>query len=98
MRIPIVDARPRPPSAAIRAVVINSGNANALTGAAGLADVVAVRGAVAGTLQSFVTVGDPIAYVRSDGFNAVVFPEVASHVGELSIHRGQLVWSLGQLE
>jgi len=47
---PIVDARPRLPSAAIRAVVINSGNANALTGAAGLADVIAVRGAVAAAL------------------------------------------------
>ncbi|MEO8553960.1 MAG: bifunctional glutamate N-acetyltransferase/amino-acid acetyltransferase ArgJ, partial [Kofleriaceae bacterium] len=47
---PIVDARPRLPSAAIRAVVVNSGNANALTGAAGLADVVAVRGAVAAAL------------------------------------------------
>jgi acetylglutamate kinase len=47
---PIVDARDRVPSAAIRAVVVNSGNANALTGAAGLADVVAIRGAVAAAL------------------------------------------------
>ncbi len=44
---PIVDARPRLPSSAIRGVVVNSGNANALTGAAGLADVVAIRTAVA---------------------------------------------------
>ena len=35
---PILDAAPRVPSAAIRAVVINSGNANALTGEAGLKD------------------------------------------------------------
>jgi acetylglutamate kinase len=47
---PIVDARTRVPSAAIRAVVVNSGNANALTGAAGLADVVAIRSAVATAL------------------------------------------------
>ncbi|MEO8845045.1 MAG: bifunctional glutamate N-acetyltransferase/amino-acid acetyltransferase ArgJ [Kofleriaceae bacterium] len=47
---PIVDARTRVPSAAIRAVVVNSGNANALTGAAGLADVVAIRTAVATAL------------------------------------------------
>jgi acetylglutamate kinase len=47
---PIVDARTRVPSAAIRAVVVNSGNANALTGAAGLADVVAIRTAVAAAL------------------------------------------------
>lgn len=47
---PILDARARVPSAAIRAVVVNSGNANALTGAAGLADVVAIRTAVAAAL------------------------------------------------
>jgi acetylglutamate kinase len=47
---PILDARGRVPSAAVRAVVINSGNANALTGAAGLADVVAIRTAVAAAL------------------------------------------------
>ncbi len=47
---PIVDARTRVPATHIRAVVINSGNANALTGAAGVADVVAVRTAVATAL------------------------------------------------
>ena len=47
---PILDARPRLPSTAIRAVVVNSGNANALTGAAGLADVVAIRTAVASAM------------------------------------------------
>ena len=47
---PIVDARPRLPSASIRGVVVNSGNANALTGAAGLADVVAIRTAVASAM------------------------------------------------
>ncbi len=49
---PIVDARPRLPSSAIRGVVINSGNANALTGAAGLADVVAIRTAVAAAMNT----------------------------------------------
>jgi acetylglutamate kinase len=47
---PIVDARPRLPSTSIRAVVVNSGNANALTGAAGLTDVLAVRAAVGAAL------------------------------------------------
>src|SRR5258706_12852410 len=47
---PVVDARARVPAANIRAVVLNSGNANALTGAAGLADVVAVRTAIAAAL------------------------------------------------
>ncbi|HUS31576.1 MAG TPA: bifunctional glutamate N-acetyltransferase/amino-acid acetyltransferase ArgJ [Kofleriaceae bacterium] len=43
---PILDARPRVPSAAIRAVLVNSGNANAMTGPAGVADVVAIREAL----------------------------------------------------
>jgi len=47
---PILDARPRVPSAAIRAVVVNSGNANALTGDTGIADVVAIRDAYAQVL------------------------------------------------
>jgi acetylglutamate kinase len=47
---PILDARPRLPAANVRAVVINSGNANALTGDAGVGDVVAIRGAFASAL------------------------------------------------
>ena len=47
---PIVDARGRVPASGIRAVVINSGNANALAGAAGQADVRAIRDAVATAL------------------------------------------------
>lgn len=49
---PIVDVRSRVPSAAIRAVVVNSGNANALTGAVGTADVAAIRMAVATALDA----------------------------------------------
>jgi acetylglutamate kinase len=47
---PIIDARPHVPSASMRAVMINSGNANALTGPQGLADVVAIRSALATAL------------------------------------------------
>ncbi len=47
---PILDARPRVPSSSIRAVMINSGNANAMTGPQGVADVVAIRGALADAL------------------------------------------------
>src|SRR5690348_6139664 len=47
---PVVDARARVPAAGIRAVVVNSGNANALTGPAGLADVARVRAAFAAAL------------------------------------------------
>lgn len=47
---PILDARPRLPATNARAIVINSGNANALTGSAGVGDVVAIRGAFAEAL------------------------------------------------
>jgi acetylglutamate kinase len=47
---PILDARPRVPSAAIRAVMINSGNANAMTGPQGTNDVVAIRSALGAAL------------------------------------------------
>ncbi|MDB4957813.1 MAG: Glutamate N-acetyltransferase [Myxococcales bacterium] len=47
---PILDARGRVPAAGIRAVVINSGNANAMTGPQGVSDVVAIRTAIAQAL------------------------------------------------
>ena len=47
---PILDARGRVPSARVRGVVVHSGNANALTGARGVADVAALRAAVASEL------------------------------------------------
>jgi acetylglutamate kinase len=47
---PIQDARPRVPAEGMRAIVANSGNANALTGPAGLDDVSVIRSAVADAL------------------------------------------------
>jgi acetylglutamate kinase len=47
---PILDARDRVPGEGMRAIVANSGNANALTGPGGLEDVAAIRTAVAQTL------------------------------------------------
>jgi acetylglutamate kinase len=44
---PILDAERRVPADGIRAIVINSGNANAMTGPAGLADVTAICDATA---------------------------------------------------
>jgi acetylglutamate kinase len=44
---PVIDGRPRVPAEGMRAVVVNSGNANALTGPGGLDDVGVIRGAVA---------------------------------------------------
>jgi len=47
---PVLDARPRVPAEGMRAVLANSGNANALTGPGGLDDVQALRAAVAQAL------------------------------------------------
>src|SRR4051812_42370878 len=47
---PVVAARARVRASGIRAIVINSGNANALSGASGLADVRAIREAFAAAL------------------------------------------------
>jgi acetylglutamate kinase len=47
---PVLDGRPRVPAEGMRAVVVNSGNANALTGPGGLDDVGVIRGAVADAL------------------------------------------------
>jgi acetylglutamate kinase len=47
---PVQDARPRLPAEGMRAIVANSGNANALTGPAGLDDVGVIRAAVADAL------------------------------------------------
>jgi acetylglutamate kinase len=47
---PVLDARGRVPAEGMRAVLINSGNANALTGPAGVEDVSTLRGAVATAL------------------------------------------------
>ena len=47
---PVLDARERVPAEGIRAVLANSGNANALTGPHGLEDVASLRAAVAQAL------------------------------------------------
>src|SRR5512142_2730453 len=47
---PVQDARPRVPAEGMRAIVANAGNANALTGTAGLDDVSVIRSAVADAL------------------------------------------------
>ncbi len=67
---PILDARSRLPSSSVRAIVINSGNANALTGEAGLADVLAIRTAFGAALN--VPVGD--VFTASTGMIGVRMP------------------------
>src|SRR5919109_1039400 len=48
---PVLDAEARLPAEGVRAIVVNSGNANALTGPEGLADVRAIHAAVAQALR-----------------------------------------------
>jgi acetylglutamate kinase len=50
---PVRDAEERLPAADVRAIVVNSGNANALTGPEGAADVLEVNRAAAGELGVF---------------------------------------------
>lgn len=52
---PVLDANSRLPGAGFRAVVVNSGNANALTGKAGREDVETVKSAVAAALGAKAT-------------------------------------------
>jgi len=47
---PVTDAAPRLPATGVRAVLVNSGNANALTGKQGRKDVVHVRRALGAAL------------------------------------------------
>lgn len=47
---PVLDARTRVPAEGMRAVLVNSGNANALTGPGGVDDVSVLRGAVSDVL------------------------------------------------
>ncbi|HEY1332610.1 MAG TPA: bifunctional ornithine acetyltransferase/N-acetylglutamate synthase, partial [Myxococcaceae bacterium] len=48
---PVQDAQPRLPATGARAVLINSGNANALTGEEGLRNVAQVRRALGASLR-----------------------------------------------
>ena len=49
---PVVDCESRLPASGFRAVVVNSGNANALTGKAGMQDVASVKQALGAALQT----------------------------------------------
>ncbi|HSN30105.1 MAG TPA: bifunctional glutamate N-acetyltransferase/amino-acid acetyltransferase ArgJ [Kofleriaceae bacterium] len=82
---PVLDARPRVPASSVRAVVVNSGNANALTGAAGVADVVAIREAFGRALG----VGSDAVLTASTGVIGVRLP-----VGKVVDAAGKLVAAL----
>jgi glutamate N-acetyltransferase / amino-acid N-acetyltransferase/acetylglutamate kinase len=82
---PVLDARPRVPAAGIRAVVVNSGNANALTGPAGVRDVVAIREAFAAALG----IGADAILTASTGVIGAKLP-----VGKVAGAAGKLVAAL----
>jgi acetylglutamate kinase len=67
---PVVDAASRLPAGGVRAVVVNSGNANALVGARGAADDASVRAAVASALR----VGPEAVLSASTGIIGVPLP------------------------
>jgi acetylglutamate kinase len=69
---PVLDAEARLPAEGARAIVVNSGNANALTGPEGLADVRAVHAAVAEALKV------PSSAVYS-GSTGVIGPRLPAH-------------------
>ena len=77
---PVLDAEKRLPADGIRAVVINSGNANALTGPEGLEDVKTVCEAVAKELQ----VGASAVVSASTGVIGVRLPFIIAAVLALS--------------
>lgn len=86
---PILDARGRLPSRAVRALVLNSGNANALTGPDGLADCARVRGAVARALG----VDDDAVLAASTGVIGVRLPaqKICDAVPRLVAARGPAI-------
>lgn len=84
---PVLDARPRVPAEGMRAIVANSGNANALTGPAGLDDVAVVRAAVADVLgvqkRAVLTASTGVIGARLPAMKIVAaLPALAEQLGD----------------
>ncbi len=84
---PVQDARGRVPAEGIRAVVANSGNANALTGPAGLDDVAVIRSAVADALgvqkRAVLTASTGVIGARLPAMKIVTaLPELVEQLGD----------------
>ncbi len=43
------------------------------------------------------TTSDPTAYLRTDGFNSVVFRTASNRIGELALRIGDIAWHVGNL-
>ena len=84
---PVQDARGRVPAEGIRAVVVNSGNANALTGPAGLDDVAVIRAAAADALgiqkRAVLTASTGVIGVRLPAMKVVLaMPALVEQLGD----------------
>jgi acetylglutamate kinase len=84
---PIQDARPRVPAEGMRAILANSGNANALTGPAGLGDVQVIRAAVADVLgvqkRAVLTASTGVIGARLPAMKIVTaLPALAEQLGD----------------
>jgi acetylglutamate kinase len=93
---PVLDARPRLPAEGIRAVLANSGNANALTGPGGLADVQALRGAVAQALgiqkRAVLTASTGVIGQRLPAQKVLaVIPALADALGDHADHAAEAI-------
>jgi acetylglutamate kinase len=84
---PVLDARGRVPAEGMRAIVANSGNANALTGPAGLDDVTVIRSAVADALgvqkRAVLTASTGVIGARLPAMKIVAaLPALAEQLGD----------------
>ena len=84
---PVQDARGRVPAEGMRAVLANSGNANALTGPAGLDDVAVIRSAVADALgiqkRAVLTCSTGVIGVRLPAMKVVTaLPALVEQLGD----------------
>jgi len=83
----VQDARPRVPAEGMRAILANSGNANALTGPAGLDDVSVIRSAVADVLgiqkRAVLTASTGVIGARLPAMKVVAaLPALAEQLGD----------------
>jgi acetylglutamate kinase len=93
---PIQDARPRVPSEGMRAILANSGNANSLTGPAGLDDVSVLRSAVADVLgiqkRAVLTASTGVIGARLPAMKVVAaLPILAEQLGDHPEHAAEAI-------
>jgi acetylglutamate kinase len=93
---PVLDGRGRVPAEGVRAIVANSGNANALTGPAGLEDVAAIRAAVAQGLgvqqRAVLTASTGVIGQRLPAQKVVdAVPALVAGLGDHALHAAEAI-------